>query len=61
MTTHDLEDARRCDQVLLLATRPIAVGTPSQVLRETHLHEAFGGRVMRVGEELVLDDPHHAH
>jgi manganese transport system ATP-binding protein len=61
MATHDLEDARRCDQVLLLATRPIAVGTPDEVLREEHLHEAFGGRVIRVGDELVLDDPHHTH
>jgi len=61
VTTHDLEDAKRCDQVLLLATRPIAVGPPEEVLRERHLVVAFGGRVLRVGDDVVLDDPHHAH
>lgn len=61
MTTHDLDDARRCDQVLLLATRPIAAGPPAHVLEETHLIEAFGGRVQRVGDDFVLDDPHHSH
>lgn len=61
MTTHSLEDARRCDRVLLLATRPIALGTPDQVLREDHLRSAFGGRVLRVGDDFVMDDPHHVH
>lgn len=61
MTTHNLEDARRCDQVLLLSTRPIAVGPPDDVLRDEPLREAFGGRFARVGNELVLDDPHHHH
>lgn len=61
MTTHSLEDARRCDRVLLLATRPIALGTPDRVLREDHLRAAFGGRVLRVGDDFVMDDPHHVH
>lgn len=61
VTTHDLEDARRCDQVLLLATRPIAIGSPDEVLQEANLVEAFGGRVARVGDDFVLDDPHHVH
>lgn len=61
MTTHDLDDAARCDQVLLLDTRPIAVGPPAHVLTEDHLREAFGGRVIKVGDELILDDPHHVH
>lgn len=61
MTTHDLEEARLCDQVLLLDTAPLAVGTPAEVLTEEHLRRAFGGRFMRVGDELVLDDPHHTH
>jgi len=61
VTTHDLEDARRCDAVLLLDTSPIAVGTPEEVLTEDHLRRAFGGRFVRVGDEFVLDDPHHSH
>ena len=61
MTTHSLDDARRCDQVLLLATRVIAVGTPDDVVTEPLLREAFGGAV-RSGGELILDEPHrHGH
>jgi manganese transport system ATP-binding protein len=59
MTTHDLEDARRCDQVLLLATGPVALGPPDVVLCEEHLRTAFGGQFVRVGDQLFLDDPHH--
>lgn len=61
LTTHSLDDARRCDQVLLLNTSPIAVGPPSAVLTEEHLRVAFGGHFVRVGDELILDDPHHHH
>jgi manganese transport system ATP-binding protein len=61
MTTHDLDDARRCDQVLLLDTFPIAVGRPDEVLTERNLRRAFGGRFVRVGDVLLLDDPHHSH
>lgn len=59
VTTHSLDDARRCDQVILLATAPIAVGTPDEVLTEEYLRKAFGGRAMRMGDEMLLDDPHH--
>lgn len=61
MTTHNLDEARRCEQVLLVSTRPIAVGTPDEVLCEEHLRAAFGGRFVRAGDELILDDPHHVH
>jgi ABC-type Mn2+/Zn2+ transport system ATPase subunit len=61
ITTHDLGDARRCDQVLLLSTTPVAIGTPDEVLCEEHLRTAFGGQFVRVGDELLLDDPHHVH
>lgn len=61
VTTHNLEDARRCDTVLLLDTRAIAVGPPDEVLTETHLRQAFGGRFIRVGDAMLLDDPHHHH
>jgi manganese transport system ATP-binding protein len=61
VTTHDLDDARRCDQVLLLDTTPIAIGSPDVVLTEPHLRKAFGGRFIRIGDEMLLDDPHHSH
>ncbi|MDY7103235.1 MAG: metal ABC transporter ATP-binding protein [Actinomycetota bacterium] len=58
-TTHNLEDARRSDVVVLLDTAPVAVGTPEAVLTDQHLGQAFGGRFLRIGERVVLDDPHH--
>lgn len=61
ITTHDLNDARLCDQVLLLDRHAIAVGTPDEVLTEDNLIHAFGGRFIRVGDRLILDDPHHHH
>ena len=61
VTTHYLDEARRCDQVLLLDTTAIAVGPPEEVLTEEHLRRAFGGRLIRVGNEFILDDPHHSH
>lgn len=61
VTTHNLEEARRCDRVLLLDTVAIATGSPDDVLTEEHLRRAFGGRFIRVGDEFILDDPHHSH
>ena len=61
VTTHNLDEARRCDQVLLLDTVPIAIGTPDEVLTEEHLRRAFGGKFIKVGDEFILDDPHHHH
>lgn len=60
-TTHNFDDARRCDQVLLIDTAPVAVGPPAEVLTEHHLRRAFGGRFIRIGDDLLLDDPHHSH
>lgn len=59
VTTHDLDDARRCDCVLLLDTAAIACGPPDEVLVEEYLRRAFGGRFIQVGDSLLLDDPHH--
>ncbi len=42
VTTHNLEDAARCHQVLLLDTASVAVGPPRDVLTEQHLRRAFG-------------------
>lgn len=62
VSTHDLDDARRADLVMLLANRVIAFGPPDEVLTDGPLGEAYGGRVLRVPEGLiVMDDPHHEH
>jgi manganese transport system ATP-binding protein len=61
-TTHDLADARRADLVLLLANRLVAVGPPTDVLTADHLRDAYGGRLVTMGGDVVLlDDPHHGH
>jgi ABC-type Mn2+/Zn2+ transport system ATPase subunit len=59
MATHNFEDACRCDLVLLLSTEPVACGPPKAVLSDQHLRRAFGGRFLRLGDEVLLDDPHH--
>ncbi len=58
-STHNLRDAERADLVLLLATRCVAFGPPPDVLTEVNLRQAFGGRFVRIGDTLLLDDPHH--
>ena len=59
---HDLGDARRCDLVLLLATRAVAFGPPSEVLDEAHLRAAFGHRVVRLEDGLLISEGvHHDH
>lgn len=60
MTTHDLSEAAETDHVLLLAGRVVASGTPSEVLTAAHLAEAYGGRLLRLADGMVvIDDPHH--
>lgn len=60
--THDLDEARRCDRVVLLATRLVAEGTPDEVLTEANLREAFHGRVLRLPDgQLLVDDAHLHH
>ncbi|MDG2111878.1 MAG: zinc ABC transporter ATP-binding protein AztA [Actinomycetota bacterium] len=61
MTTHNLDDAQRCHQVVLLDTTLVAVGPPEAVRTEEHLRRAFSGQFIRVGDKVILDDPHHAH
>ena len=59
ITTHSFAEAERCDLVMLLATQCIAFGPPTAVFTEPNLRRAFGGRFIKVGDTLVLDDPHH--
>lgn len=61
VSTHSFAEAEQSDLVLLLARQCIAFGTPSAVFTEANLQRAFGGRFVKVGDTLVLDDPHHDH
>ena len=61
LTTHNLSDAGKADQVLLLNNCPCCLGTPEEVLTESNLRGAFGQNEMRVGTKVFLDDPHHHH
>jgi len=60
MTTHDLSEAAESDHVLLLAGRVVASGSATEVLTAANLAEAYGGRLLRLADGMVLiDDPHH--
>lgn len=68
ITTHNLDEARHCDSVLLLAGHLVAHGSPNDVLVPDRLREAFGSRVLgdhrghdHDGELLVVDDHGHGH
>lgn len=58
ITTHHMDEAEICDQVLLLANRMIAAGTSKEVLTNKNLREAFGVRTAHGDNEddAFLDD-----
>lgn len=59
LTTHDLDEARAADHVLLMNGALVAAGPPSEVLTKAHLATAYGlGYLHDPGEEF-LDDPSH--
>ena len=51
ISTHHMDEAEMCDQVLLLANLMIAVGTPGEVLTNKNLQEAFGLRMAHGDED----------
>lgn len=68
ITTHNLDEARHCDTVLLVAGRLIACGSPNEVLTPELLRETFGARVLgdhrghdHSGDLLIIDDHGHGH
>jgi len=63
LSTHDLSDTEGADRVVLLSGRVVADGPPAEVLVAENLAEAYGGRLMRLGDgSVILDDgPHHDH
>jgi manganese transport system ATP-binding protein len=56
--THDLADAERADNVVLLNRRVVASGPPATVFTPEHLAAAYGVRALESGA-VVLDDPGH--
>jgi len=60
VSTHDLEEARVADHVILLAGRVVASGTPDETLTASNLKTAYGAALLHVeGERVFLDDPAH--
>lgn len=60
LTTHSLDEAARCDRVVLLDGRIIAAGAPEEVIVDGHLNTAFGTEITRLPTgQLLLDHPHH--
>lgn len=61
--THDVRDAARCDQAILLAGRVVAAGSPTEVLSADRLLEAFGIALLAVPHQDHVDlvVPEHAH
>lgn len=62
ISTHHMDEAELCDQVLLLANRLVAAGTPNEVLTNKNLQEAFGLRMAHGDEEdCVFHGDHDGH
>ena len=50
LATHHLDEARRCDHVVLLANRLVAQGPPAEVLTAEVLQASYQGRIVRAGD-----------
>ena len=61
LTTHDLEEARAADWVILMSGRVVAAGPPAEVLTRANLVEAYGLGSLHDNEGAFLDDPHAEH
>lgn len=58
LTTHDLDEARAADWVILMSGRVIAAGPPSEVLTRRHLEAAYGLGSLHASAGTFFDDPH---
>ena len=60
VATHDLDEARRADRVVLLNGTVVAAGPPAEVLTPAFLRRAYRGRVLDLGDgSVAVDDDHH--
>jgi manganese transport system ATP-binding protein len=66
-TTHDLEEAKAADHVLLMSGHVVASGPPEEVLTPANLAKAYGLGLLHpenIAEVGIIDDghnPHHRH
>lgn len=59
LTTHDLDEARAADWVILMNGQCLAYGPPEMVLTPANLADAYGlGALHERAETPFLDDPH---
>lgn len=61
VATHDIAEAARADQVVMLAGRVVAAGRPAEVLSTDHLLDAFGVGLQRLGVDLIATEDPHGH
>jgi len=64
LTTHDLEEARAADHVILTAGRVVASGTPEHVLTAENLTNAYGLGALHEthgSDPMLPSEHHHAH
>lgn len=59
LTTHDLDEARAADHVLLMSGRVVASGPPEQVLTRENFEIAYGLGVLHQTMGPFFDDPSH--
>jgi manganese transport system ATP-binding protein len=63
-TTHDLEEAKAADHVLLMSGHVVASGPPEKVLTPANLAKAYGLGLLHpenVTEVGIIDDGHNTH
>lgn len=59
LTTHDIDEARAADHVLLMNGRVVASGPPSEVLTLENLESAYGLGALHGFTTAFVDDPAH--
>lgn len=57
LTTHDLDEARAADHVILMSGRVVASGPPAEVLTRGNLEVAYRLGALHEGADLFVDDP----
>lgn len=59
LTTHDLDEARAADHVILMSGRVLSSGPPAEVLTRRNLERAYGLGSLHDSDLVFLDDPEH--